>query len=170
MDKAQLKAEFPDLYDEIHNEGAASVDTKKIETDATAAEQDRVIALAGVVFGEDESEKFGTIVKAGVDADKVQAIKGIFGAQEKPTAGAEADDAAAKQALAALKNAGAGDDAGAGDGEDAGGGDAVAKWNALVDAYAEDKGVSKADAIKRCMQINKKEHAAYLKAVNTRAA
>ncbi|MFC1884663.1 signal peptide peptidase SppA [Thermodesulfobacteriota bacterium] len=110
MDIKTLKAEHPDLYQEIFNLGAQSINTKELEEKAAKEEGERILGLADVQFGEEQGGKFRAVVDSGATVDQFKAIRETTPEPEKK------DDQKA-EILEALKKSGA-ENPGAGGGEE----------------------------------------------------
>lgn len=72
-----LSAEYPDLVEEIRNEGAASVDVETPRQAGADSERERILGLAGIQFGEDEAGKFRAIVESGVSVEQFEAVRAV---------------------------------------------------------------------------------------------
>jgi len=91
MDRKELKEQFPELFQEVFDLGAASVDQGKIAADATAAERARVVSILGSDAGADAQKQ---AVETGLSLDA--SYKLFFEAEKK-----RKDDALLKMAASA---------------------------------------------------------------------
>ena len=158
----ELTAMFPNLAAEIRQQGADSVDTGKIETEASAAgattEKDRIIGLAKIHFGEESAGKFEAIINTGVTVEQYQAIR----PEPVPSEEEQAINKAKDGMLAAIQEAGA-ENPGAGEGD---GGEK--DFMALVEEISTTKKISKTEAMKQVAKTHPKLHQAYVKKSNWR--
>lgn len=139
MDYATLKANHPDLYEQIRSEGRAegkgSVDVKAQVDGAVAS----VIGLMNVVAGGEMTAKVEALVKAGVTAEQAVAIKGALGVTEPKEEQADPK----KAVLDALKAATPAPANGDGKQTEA----TNAGFEALVEAHMAAAGVTKGKAM-----------------------
>lgn len=103
MTKEKLQAEQPELHQALIDEGKAlaGAEQKEAIDKAVAAEQERILALAGACLGEEAAAKLGTIVSAGLTSEQVSAL----GIKVEGNAGA-ADAESRQQILTAIKDGG----------------------------------------------------------------
>jgi len=154
MDKEQLKAQHPELYESVLAEGkalaAAEAETKSKE--AVAEENSRIIALAGACLGEDVASKFSTIVSAGLSVDQVKALGIKAGATS-----AVGDAEGRQEILNALKDGGQ-QPVGKVKVED----EAKEDFDKLVADHQEKHQCSRTDALRAVSAANPGAHAAWL--------
>lgn len=103
MDLATLKAQHPDLYNQVRAEGAAEA---KAESEvavkaATTAQTENILSLAKAVVGEEAHAKLAGLIAAGITADQAQALKTVFAG--KPATGEETDVSQRQEILSALQ-------------------------------------------------------------------
>lgn len=153
MNKEQLKAQHPELYDALISEGreqAAAENGAKV-TEAVTAEQARVVAMVSAAFGEESGTKFGAVVGKGLSADDIKTLGISFSGQSA------ADDAESrKEILAALKegNKPLGKTAGE---------EAEKDFEVLVTEHQKANSCGRTAALQAVAASHPKEHAAYLK-------
>jgi signal peptide peptidase SppA len=154
----ELTAMFPNLSAEIRQQGADSVDTGKVQTEATTAEKDRIVGLAKVHFGEETAGKFEAIINTGVTVEQYKAIRPEPVQSEEE----QAINKAKEGTLAAIAQAGA-ENPGAGEGD---GGEK--DFMAIVDETMATKKVSKFKAMQMVVKSHPKLHQQYIKDANRR--
>lgn len=162
MDFEKFKAEHPELFAQVRQEGVDSVDIEASVAEAVSSEAERVLGFVGAYFGAEAGEKFKTVVATGVTLGQYQAIVGDSapGQVDNETDGAEALQAVQDKLLAAIENAGPGNP-GAG-----GGSDGDKGFDAMVEAIVTQRKCSRTEAMKEVAKNHPEVHAAYLKAAN----
>jgi len=162
MDKNTLKAEHPNLYEQIVQEGVDQA-TATTET-AIKAAVDQALSLMGVVAGEELSAKVKVMVETNMTAEQAKAL-GVTAApvtteaeEEEEQSEVKASDTM-KAVLAALQKLTPGVLSGGG-GEGGGSQD----FDALVSAHmSANEGCSKGVAIQAVAKANPEAHTAWLK-------
>jgi len=74
---AELEAAHPDLVMDIRNEAIAGVDIETPRQAGADTERERIMGLAGIQFGEDETGKFRAIVESGVSVEQFEAVRAV---------------------------------------------------------------------------------------------
>ena len=101
MDRIELKAKHPALFDEIWKEAKTEAESSIDEKIKAASEN--VILLAGAVADTEVSDKIRQLHSAGIDAKQAEAMKNIFGTAAP--ASSNADSESRKEILDAIKAA-----------------------------------------------------------------
>lgn len=153
MNKEQLKAQHPELYDALISEGreqAVAENSAKV-AEAVTAEQTRVVALVSAAFGEESGTKFGAVASKGLSVDDVKTLGISFSGSS-----AAGDAESRKEILAALKegNKPLGKVAGE---------EAEKDFEALVSEHQKANSCGRTAALQAVAASHPKEHAAYLK-------
>jgi len=109
MDIATLKADYPDLYSTIFDEGksAAVAENEEKVKAAVAEETARITGIVGAIAGKETAEKITAVVKSGASVEMVESLKDLFVASEegKTDDTTEANSTTRADILAALQNA-----------------------------------------------------------------
>jgi hypothetical protein len=109
MDIATLKEKHPDLVTAISAEATQGMVTSeaatKLATDATAAEQARVIGLVSAAMGTETGEKLTALATTGISAEQATALNIRIETPGAATDEAKADEASRAAILSALKSA-----------------------------------------------------------------
>lgn len=166
MTKEELKAQHPELYQSVLDEGKEQVSAEtatqaeQAKQDAATATQENLVALAGAVFGADSGDKFAKVVASGVTAEQVKALGGLTASESEDTA----DQESRAGILSALQNAGnkpvdSGKESpeGAAEGKD---------FLTLVSEHKKEHGCTQAAAMSACIKEHPKAHQAYIKSAN----
>lgn len=166
MNLAELKAQHPDAVRELRAELEASAAAAAAQVqdsardEAAKAEQDRVLALAGAVLGEEAASRLKVVAASGVSPDVLASLQGVLGGT--PAADTKRD--AQKEALDALKAAAAGKPlsplVALGEEENK----AAPDFDALVAAHIKTEGVSRGAAIQAMAAAHPEEHQAWIDA------
>ena len=155
-----LRAENPDLIKSI--ETAARADAEKgmketVDNAVAMAKEtgDRMIGLANLYFGADETDKFEKLVNSGVTVEQYEAIAAINPKADKSAEGGKRDEM-----LAAIQKAG--------DMEVGTGGDIkVSKdFQTMIAEYRAQTGCSYQNALLAVRKANPKAHEDWIKSVN----
>ena len=152
----ELTAMFPELAATIRQQGTDSVDTGKIQTEATTAEKDRIIGLAKVHFGEESAGQFEAIINTGVTVEQYQAIR----PEPIPSEEEQSINKAKDGALAAIAQTGA-QNPGAGEGD---GGDK--DFMSVVEETMAAKKIGKVAAMQMVAKSHPKLHQQFIKKAN----
>ena len=72
MNREELKAKFPDLYQAVFDEGKTSAASETVA--AVTAEKVRIVGLVSAAFGEESSKKFASAVDKGLTAEDFQTL------------------------------------------------------------------------------------------------
>ena len=166
MNLAELNAQHPDAVRELRAELEASAAAAAAQVqdsardEAAKAEQDRVLALAGAVLGEEAASRLKVVAASGVSPDVLASLQGVLGGT--PAADTKRD--AQKEALDALKAAAAGKPlsplVALGEEENK----AAPDFDALVAAHIKTEGVSRGAAIQAMAAAHPEEHQAWIDA------
>lgn len=146
-----LQAEYPDLVEQIRQEGIASINITDLEINAAHKERGRILDLVMAQFGEKAGNSFKAIVETGITVDQLKAIQGIQPAGEAKDI---KEDLLKAINDAGAENPGAGNMTQAGDGQD---------FMAKVEAYKIQTGCKKSDAIQAIMKQDPAGHEAWIK-------
>lgn len=150
----QLAAAYPGLVTEIRETSVRTVDQAALRAEGAKSEQDRILAMAKVQFGEEMAAKFAKVIQTGVTVEQFQAIQaaaatGAGGAGSGGAGGAAGEDEAKrKELLAALQASGAANPG-------AGGQTSLQTdkpFLTLVDEYVMTHKTDKGVAIQACMK------------------
>ena len=81
MNKEELKAKHPELYQAVLDEGreAAATENAKAAQKAAEDERTRIVALVSAGFGEEPGKKFAAVVGKGLSAEDLSALGISFG-------------------------------------------------------------------------------------------
>jgi len=153
----ELSAAFPDLVEQVRKQGAESVDLDQVGTEAAQAEQNRILGLVNIQFGQEAGEIFKAVVDSGVTVEQFTAVKAAnpnIGEVESPELKAIQDSK--DEMLTAIKEAGA-ENPGSGGEENL-----ETDFMALVDAYQREHKCSKTEAMKKIGASHPDAHKAYL--------
>lgn len=170
MNLAELKAQHPEAVKELRAEleagtaAAAAQAQDSARAEAAKAEQDRVLALAGAVLGEEAASRLKAVAASGVSPEVLASLQGVLGGA--PAADTKRD--AQKEALDALKAAAADKPlsplAALGEEENK----AAPDFDALVAAHIKAEGCSRGAAITAMAAAHPEEHQAWIDAQNAK--
>lgn len=81
MNKEELKAKHPELYQAVLDEGRESAAEESAEAakQSVADERTRIVALVSAGFGEEPGKKFSAVVEKGLTAEDIGALGISFG-------------------------------------------------------------------------------------------
>lgn len=168
MNLAELKAQHPEAVQELRAEleagtaAAAAQAQDSARSEGAKAEQERVLALAGAVLGEEAASRLKAVAASGVSPEVLASLQGVLGGA--PAADTKRD--AQKEALDALKAAAADKPlsplAALGEEENKGAPD----FGALVAAHIKAEGCSRGAAITAMAAAHPEEHQAWIDAQN----
>jgi len=144
----QLTAEYPDLVKKIQENSVKSVDVETPKKDAV----EQILGLVYVHFGQEQGEKFKTLIETGVTAEQLKAIKAIEPKQEQPVDKNEL-------ALEKLKKTGAENP---GFADEITADDTPKDFMSAVEAVMVDKGISRAKAVRQVVNEQPELHEQYL--------
>jgi signal peptide peptidase SppA len=150
----ELVTAFPEMAQELIQQGADSVKLDEAVTLAVKDESDRVVGLAVAQFGEVPGDAFKKVVESGVTVEQFTAIQG---AQPKGKKGASTEE----QILEQIQAVGAEDV-----GTDTQTGGPSKPFMEQVTAYASANNCSQSVAIGAIMVKDPKAHEAYIQSVN----
>lgn len=169
MTLSELKAQHPDavqelrvelreaLRAELSAENNQALDAARADASAV---QDRVVALAGAIFGKDAGEKLKAVAASGVSAEMLATLQGVLGQPDSAKPNAQ------QEALAALAAATAkvptSPMAAVGNAEDA----PKQDFGALVEAHMQQHKCGRGDAIKAVATANPNAHKDWIVAQN----
>lgn len=154
----QMSAAYPELAEQLRQQGAAGVDRDAISSEAAGAEQERILGLAAIQFGAEAGEKFTKLVNAGVTVEQFEAIHGASATTQSEGDGDENQmTQKMDQVLAAIQNTGA-ENPGAGHESGA----EETDFMALVENYATTNKVSKTEAMRAISASHPELHEKYL--------
>lgn len=169
MTLSELKAQHPDtvqelrvelreaLRAELSTENNQALDAARADASAV---QDRVVALAGAIFGKDAGEKLQAVAASGVSAETLATLQGVLGQPDsaKPNAQQEAlatlAAATVKVPTSPMAAVGAEEDAPKQD------------FGALVEAHMQQHKCGRGDAIKAVATANPNAHKDWIAAQN----
>jgi len=144
----QLREAFPQLCQDLAtaaaSEARAGVDLKTPASQASAAEQARILGLVNVHFGAEAGQQFAAIATGGVTVEQYTAIRASLGAApaaQNPAA--QADEEFRKKMLQGLLGASA-----PGVGAGGGGLSDPATWDEAVTAIQAEKKCSRGVAVR----------------------
>lgn len=169
MDLKEFKTKHPALHDQIRDDAIAegrrleAADAEQTVTDARSRCQENVIAIVGVVAGQEMADQVKKLVDTGLNSEQLAAVQGVFSREEShpgggPTTPAANDSVSRQQILTALQNSGNLPVDGQNVATPPGG--KGPDFMAEVDAYMDEKGVGKSKAI---MAMRAKHPAKYEK-------
>jgi signal peptide peptidase SppA len=159
----QLAVALPELAEALRAEGEKRVDLKTARKEAAQAENDRILGIAAVQFGDEAGEKFKAVVATGVTVDQFKAIRGTAPADTTSTEAAGVQKVKG-ETLAAIQEAGAGNP-GTGD-NTATGSDGDKDFMTLVEDHRAQHKCGQVEAMQAVMKKNPKVHAAYISSMN----
>lgn len=169
MTLSELKAQHPDtvqelrvelreaLRAELSAENNQALDAARADASAV---QDRVVALAGAIFGKDAGEKLQAVAASGVSAETLATLQGVLGQPDsaKPNAQQEAlatlAAATVKVPTSPMAAVGAEEDTPKQD------------FGALVEAHMQQHKCGRGDAIKAVATANPNAHKDWIAAQN----
>lgn len=169
MTLTELKAQHPEAVSALRDELRAAITAEQegennqaldaARADASAV-QDRVVALAGAIFGKDAGEKLKAVAASGVSAETLATLQGVLGQPDsaKPNAQQEALAALA----AATVKVPTSPMAAVGNEEDA----PKQDFDALVEAHMQQHKCGRGDAIKAVATANPNVHKNWIVAQN----
>lgn len=169
MTLSELKAQHPDtvqelrvelreaLRAELSTENNQALDAARADASAV---QDRVIALAGAIFGKEAGEKLQAVAASGVSAETLATLQGVLGQPEA------AKPSGQQEALAALAAATAKVPASPLAAVSSEEGAAKQDFAALVDAHMAAHNCGKGEAIKAVANANPNAHNEWIVAQN----
>jgi len=154
----QLAAAYPALADALRREGAKAINQEQIKAEALASERERILGLVAIQFGEEAETKLRAVVDQGITPDAFKAVMEAMGTQGQPSGEVRGK----AEILAALKgsgaeNPGAGNPPGTESGKD---------FMALVEEFAQARGVTKTVAMQAVMKAHPEAHREYIKKFN----
>lgn len=195
MNYEKLKAEHPELFKQVRDEGHAAGKAEAAQAGASADGMDkgRVLEFVGLVAGEDGAKKVQALMDTNLAPSQIKALQGVFGIEEKTPAGqenpggetpaaqaqapasaggetppaADPDQASRQKILDGINSQGTPPLA-AGNNNDSAGGNAP-DFNAMVTAYMAEHKCSRSKAIQSVKAQAPEAHEAYLKAANNKA-
>lgn len=169
MTLSELKAQHPDAVQELRAEmrealrAEVSAESKQAldaaKADASSV-QDRIVALAGAIFGKEAEEKLQAVAASGVSAEMLATLQGVLGQPEaaKPN-GQQAMLAALASATAKVPTSPL---AAVGSESDT----AKQNFSALVDAHMQQHKCGRGDAMKAVAIANPDAHKEWIAAQN----
>lgn len=168
MNLAELKAQHPEAVRELRTEletEVAAVNAQARDNalaEGAKAEQERIMALAGAVLGEEAASRLKAVAASGVSPEVLASLQGVLGR----TPAADTKRNSQKEALDALKAAAAAKPlsplAALGEEENK----AAPDFDALVAAHLKAEGGTRGAAITAMAAAHPKEHQAWIDARN----
>ena len=169
MTLTELKAQHPEAVSALRDELRAAITAEQegennqaldaARADASAV-QDRVVALAGAIFGKDAGEKLKAVAASGVSAETLATLQGVLGQPDSAKPNAQ-QEALATLAAATVKVP-TSPMAAVGNAEDA----PKQDFGALVEAHMQQHKCGRGDAIKAVATANPNAHKDWIVAQN----
>lgn len=152
MNKEELKAKHPELYQAVLDEGreSAAEENDKAVKQSAADERTRIVALVSAGFGEEPGKKFAAVVEKGLTAEDIGALGISFG-----VADSSADLESRQEILKSLRENGQ-QPLGKTQGED------TEDFEAKVKAYRAEHGCGKGKAVSAMAREYPDLHKAWL--------